>query len=525
MLNLPALQPVLTSRYVTCISCEEKFAVSEGYSDGYASNSLWRAAPTNIQSTGLRYDHNRENRTISPQARNEPFPSPAAPTFQNAPPQTYDPRAAKDIICPRCGADNRNWVQISSTADFSRPRDSFDRRLPVKIRLWRQKYPGTFFILSIAIPLFCLLALAMAFVAEIPPAKTILLLLFIPVTMLAIVAELTGRWRKLRNDRHRPKNVTQSGLSQEAIAWGRGFILVLIAAFIVPVIFFVFAPVSFGFMTNIIQDDSEDVVEQESDAAINTIEERVTNAAEEIGNAATEANELLETAPERSTIISDIVENASEKINDSANDTVRAISQTGDEQISALENVRSESIETIKERRRTSLAAEIAEASGGLRFLVTWGLLVGLSGFLAVFVAMAGVKDFVKKIDGQLPLPIYHSVASMTRVAIWEAKHALEINEDIKRIQWIKVKLNQKGGVDLIGLYRDPPEFDMYGQPRSETVRAQKYTIQTDRWCRIVNASVMDVKVPRPAGAPAGPMPEPQPVQHDAPSRVRIRVS
>jgi hypothetical protein len=137
---------------------------------------------------------------------------------------------------------------------------------------------------------------------------------------------------------------------------------------------------------------------------------------------------------------------------------------------------------------------------------------------------MAAVKQFVNRVDRELPPPVFYSVANMTRLVAWEARQALEVGDQHFSIQWMSVDRNEQGGVDLVGLFRDLPEFDMYGQVRNPMVRAQRHTIHTDKWCRVINAGIEDVMVPIPAGAPAGAMPLVNEGQHDAPAKVRIRL-
>jgi hypothetical protein len=83
----------------------------------------------------------------------------------------------------------------------------------------------------------------------------------------------------------------------------------------------------------------------------------------------------------------------------------------------------------------------------------------------------------------------------------------------------VKVERNPEGGINLVGLHRDPPSFNTQGQAFGETVRAQKYVIQTNMWGRIIKASIYDTQVPRPAGGPD--FMTVIPVPHDAPIHVR----
>lgn len=132
---------------------------------------------------------------------------------------------------------------------------------------------------------------------------------------------------------------------------------------------------------------------------------------------------------------------------------------------------------------------------------------------------MRGLTEFVAKVDPQLPPPIFHSVANMTRVVGWEAKQALEIDGTMQHIQWVNVERNAEGGLNLTGLHRDPPNFDAQGRAIGETVRAQKHVVETDMWGRIIRATIHDTRVQRPAGGPE--FVAIMPLPHDAPVSVR----
>lgn len=160
---------------------------------------------------------------------------------------------------------------------------------------------------------------------------------------------------------------------------------------------------------------------------------------------------------------------------------------------------------------------------GGVRYLAVWGLLMGLSLTIALMMMMPAMKTFALRVDANLPPPVFYSVANMTRLVTWEARQALEVGDKHFSVQWMSVNRNKEGGLDLVGLFRDPPEFNTFGLPVGTQVRAQKHTIHTDKWCRVSEAKIEDVMVPIPAGAPAGIMQLTQEAEHDAPTEVRVR--
>ncbi len=161
-------------------------------------------------------------------------------------------------------------------------------------------------------------------------------------------------------------------------------------------------------------------------------------------------------------------------------------------------------------------------AEGELKF---WGklLVVGsLISFVSSVFAILAVNEVVANVSQHLPNPIYASTANMVRVALWEAKRALEINEHFQEIQWSLTRRNNLGGIDMVGYYRDPPEILPNGRLDKE-VRRQVYTIKTDCWCNIISTKIDDDKGPRPAGGKyyAVPIPRSEPIPIMATGRER----
>lgn len=153
------------------------------------------------------------------------------------------------------------------------------------------------------------------------------------------------------------------------------------------------------------------------------------------------------------------------------------------------------------------LVSETAAGANGsgiidnIEFFIDWIWYVGVTNILFSTIALMAVNDFIARVDGQLPPPIFVSLAKMRRVAIWESKRTLEIRYDLKTIQWMKAERNEKGGITLNGIFRDPPDLLPNGR-LDEKVRAQIYAIHTDPWCRITSATIKDYVAPRPAGGP-----------------------
>ncbi|MCB9419582.1 MAG: hypothetical protein H6667_07250 [Ardenticatenaceae bacterium] len=132
-------------------------------------------------------------------------------------------------------------------------------------------------------------------------------------------------------------------------------------------------------------------------------------------------------------------------------------------------------------------------------FFDAWFTYVLAASIASLAFSLAAVGGYVRRINLQLPLPIYHSLANMTRVVVWEAKRALEIGDEVQQMQWTAVQRNNLGGIDLLGLYRDNHPLDPKKDLLTTRILAQHYTIKSDKWGKIVEAEIKAVRVwPQP---------------------------
>lgn len=134
-------------------------------------------------------------------------------------------------------------------------------------------------------------------------------------------------------------------------------------------------------------------------------------------------------------------------------------------------------------------------------FVFTWIRFVGVTAVVSSIVAIWFTYQTEKEYDPHLPRPIFNSVSRMTQTTKWEINRTLEPQNLAQKIQWMRVERNRSGGINLAGLFRDPPDL-VEGNP-ADQVRAQQYTVETDPWCYIRKTDIQDVMVPRPAGGPA----------------------
>jgi hypothetical protein len=131
------------------------------------------------------------------------------------------------------------------------------------------------------------------------------------------------------------------------------------------------------------------------------------------------------------------------------------------------------------------------------QFFNAWFKYVLAASIASLAFSMLAVNGYVRRINQQLPPPIYHSLATMTRVVIWEAKRTLEIGEEIKYIQWTSAQRNALGGIVLEGYYRDDSLVDLPDSPPTTKVRAQRYQIMSDRWGHILSSTIKTAHVYR----------------------------
>ncbi len=123
---------------------------------------------------------------------------------------------------------------------------------------------------------------------------------------------------------------------------------------------------------------------------------------------------------------------------------------------------------------------------------IMWAVFVGAAAFVSTLLGMAAQSGFINRVNAQLPPPIFHSVAAMTRIVVWEAKQALEVRGVIMDyIQWTAVTRNELGGITLTGLHRDLPDLQTPDEAMRQRVPAQLYTIKSNQWADIVNANLL----------------------------------
>ncbi len=501
MFNLPDYPDVYTTRHITCVSCKEKFAVTEGHPIGKPQDRRWRVLSHETSRIDLRQEDNRQKRPVVPQPLQIPaeVESSTQPEFLQQPPAEFTPYA---VHCPRCGADNRNWLSLQNKGNK---------------RFWQKYYsrfPQVIYPL-ILVGVFIIAALR----TSLPLLQQFFLIIGIPLAIWGLVAELTSRWNKLREGQHIAR-VKPDAPNEERALWIRGFAWVFHASVLIPLVIFVLAPRSVQYAIELVEPEPEETVVEAATAVGEMVNQDLDATASNLKAISEEMDDLLANMPtDASPQFEREVATFSEKLSSIVTAALNELNLIRQESPGIIEGRRDQELGKISEARADALEQLTEEVMADIRFLIIWAVLVGLPTFISVFFVMAGIKSYIKKIDGQLPPPIFHSVAGMTRIVSWEAKQALEIEGTMHHIQWVDVKRNEEGGITLIGLHRELPSFDATGQAYGEMVRAQKHVIKTDMWGRIIKATIYDTRVPRPAGGPEFVMALPLP--HDAPVHVR----
>ena len=483
MIHLPQPPSTFTTLQIPCVACREVFTVAEAFQ---TPNGQWRLPADHNPSVPMRYEDNLSRQPIRSVTRADPEINPS--TFRQNQPDTY-------VNCPRCGADNRNWLQLRNPR--LAPVPFTIKYLPRGILVWRQKFYGAYLSIIIAIILAPITWLMAAAVQE--EAWGLILALAVLLAALFTAVDLTSKWRGLRLDDH-IRAVMPTKRSQEAKLWRRGVTIIFLLAFIIPIVFFQMAPRALGVVSRLLRDTPRTAV-QAGQRQLNQLNQNYDELTLEIIQTAIANIEKIEQDEELGS--DEIQKQITARLDELQADLeaqsqlILSLAQKDiDAQIQHLEAFVAESEKLVDEKRNQADAAAINNISANLQFVALWSIMVGLSSLASVLMSMRAIKNYAAAVDNILPSPIFSNIADMTRVTIWEAKRSLQIGNDMSHIQWTEANRNGTGGIDLIGLHRATPDRDTQGNLISPTVRAQRYVIQTDMWGRILNTVVRDVRTP-----------------------------
>ncbi|MCB8976945.1 MAG: hypothetical protein H6657_05905 [Ardenticatenaceae bacterium] len=504
MFNRPDYPDVYTTRNITCVSCNENFVVTEGH------QAEWRVSANLPNTVNLHYEDNRQQRTILPVPTRPP--SNPEDRIGRGRPIDFTPYP---INCPRCGADNRNWLRLQDESELS-----FFRQW----QLWQRRYHKVFSTLLIAV-VFAAIPLVLRPQLEISWLQAIVLALSIVVAPALFISDIAPKWKELRKDKY-DAEIFPKSRRFEVNLWLRGLAWLLMATLVFPIIFFKIGPATIQKIVEFVDTSPEDEVQTVGDDIAVDFNEKVDQSINELNELAKGLGIAINNLPTNDLPqLERELEKISDELDSTALLTAGEISGAGQESVTRLQKELENEIAAIKQARVGAATRLRTNVVADVKYLGIWSFLVGLPLIAAIMVIIPAMKAFTASINKDLPPPVYYSVANMTRLASWEARQALEVrNNHYFEIQWMSVNRNEAGGLTLSGLFRDPPDFDAYGRATGKYVRAQRHTVITDKWCRIKDVKIEDVLVPMPAGAPGGQFTLAQQVPHDAPPSVRIRL-
>ncbi|MCA9927309.1 MAG: hypothetical protein KC419_02480 [Anaerolineales bacterium] len=105
--HFPQVPETRVTRQIECVSCKHVFTVSEDIPNRPNPRSFWwRRTPDHNPYVERRRRDRIQEQAIVPET--DPRPR------ESRPGEAWQPNVYHSMECPRCGADNRNWVYINS---------------------------------------------------------------------------------------------------------------------------------------------------------------------------------------------------------------------------------------------------------------------------------------------------------------------------------------------------------------------------------------------------------------------------
>lgn len=474
MHNQPHPPDTLITHQIECICCRHIFPVAEdspGRRQKRKRSGMWR---------GLNHNHPDTHRHIYyvDSGPTGPFHDFYVDQLQPGHGAHLESKESNPLFCPRCGADNRNWLYLSHHTQ---------RKIIVQTRYYQ--LAGVFLLL--------LMTLLVYLVLDPSPERRVRTGIFLISIILVAVLPLflvPNQWRAVRDHRYFIRVVPPRsffGTISPALKTAVNIGLILVIG--IPLLLYLIMPIAVQTGKSIlIFDPQGDAIQQ-----MDKLTQQLPN--------------YMKTHPDDVRIIVGAMQSVAAKLDLAEADSLPPNPDQIPEQreawiMAVLEKARAVVYEDeLGERDLVELNGRLEPAYNlvmginttgtfeNINFLSTWFKFVGLTSVLASIIAIAATNHLDKTYDRHLPRPIYHNTSDMTRVARWEMNHALRTKELVQRVQWTQVVRNQNGGLSMTGTFRDKPE-----SPKEETVRAQQYSVETDRWCRITNAHITDLRTPPP---------------------------
>ena len=491
MHNLPVPPIHLITHQLDCIRCNHKFPIAE-------DSPRRRAAQTRSQDwQALVHFHPDEHRRalypeMNPTAHRERHRIESEPGHE----RHYLSRENMPLYCPRCGADNRNWLYLKTQS---------------KRAVWRQA--KIYQIIGLGfLGLFLLMFSSTIKAASGRHGQTAV---FVVVLCLAGILPLfivPNQWKSLRDYKYFRRIVPERSLSESLsppmfTSLSLGFIFIIA----IPLLLYLVLPMTV-----------ETFNYNSEQQAITKINELTVKLPQYVANVDETGLSIIITS------FKDLQANLS--VRDSGLPPIpeMARDQTSDWMVDVLSQTRLD-LDTMDQTQLDHLMLNLSEIedvvlgaspfnfSKMVDFLTIWLKFIGLTSLICSILALLAVNHVASSYDTHIPQPIYHSMSLMTRVGRWEANKALKAREVTRKVQWMDVQRNSIGGLYLTGLLRDMPH-----SPDSDKVRAQRYTVNTDRWCHIVDANITDIMAPRTV---VGDSAEKRVVHPSGRARTHLRIS
>ncbi len=503
MLDFPVPPLARITRQLTCVCCHESFTIAEddAVRDRNPSDA-WRLPLDRHPDTQLRYQPDRSRRSVAAEPRAKSNQSPDSY-------QEWDGGRYEQINCPRCGADNRNWMYIVNPPKYT---------LREQLKAWWKKSGTAVFGLLITA---VLVGMAARFHFNPDPAqmgRSITLLIVIALAGIVPTMTMLGGWHKQREYKALRAVIpakTSPDLSPIMQSW---FAYTGLFLFILPLLLYFIIPGGFHLTyklikpteppptptleqrINDVRGELEDILVQAPPGSTEMAEEAIADLIEFMADLPLPVDALSNlTLDQKADIVltwaHDLARNSPEDARQPVIDAIADLEryvETAD--LTVTPPASAETGEAGAEGKQADNLP--AWFTADRNFLSAWFRYVLAASIATLIFSLIAVNGYVRRISLHLPRPIFHSIANMTRVAVWEAGTSLEIEDEIHLIQWTQIQRNDAGGIDLEGIYRDMVPDDKADESLQARVRGQRYQISTDRWARIESAQITDVRVP-----------------------------
>jgi hypothetical protein len=227
MFQFPSFPDTLVTRQIECVSCKEIFTVAEDYAAVKDERSdHWRMPSENPSHTEMNHNSEIMRQRVYPLPRQTPGRAASSIPTWNDSLRTY-------VNCPRCGADNRNWVRLA----YAPPSASFFQTLRQRLQRYGLVVVGLLISLGLAGALILKGVQNEHLTVYIPMIIAVLLVGLIPIL------SITGQWRQEREHKIISKyNKSLPFYASISPAWKQGIFLIVIFLFVLPFLFYLLLP-------------------------------------------------------------------------------------------------------------------------------------------------------------------------------------------------------------------------------------------------------------------------------------------